>query len=412
MTITLQTCREMDAADPLARSHDAFVLPAGVVYLDGNSLGALPRQAEERVRAVMTQQWGKDLIKSWNVHDWIGAPARIGAKIARLIGAKPSEVLVADSTSLNVFKALHAALCLRPERRVILSDDGNFPTDLYMAQGLTELLGATHRLKIVPSGEIASALTEDVAVLMLTEVDYRTGRLFDMATLTKAAHDMGVLTLWDLAHSAGAFPVDLNGCGADFAVGCGYKYLNGGPGAPAFIYVAERWQGSAEQPLFGWMGHDAPFAFDLDYRPRPGIARFLVGTPPILSLTALEAGLDLFAEVELEALRRKSGALGDLFIALVEQELAGSGLALASPRRAAERGSQVSYRHPEGYPIMQALIARGVIGDFRAPDILRFGFAPLYVSFTDIWNAVAQLVAVIAGQEWRKPEFRRRAAVT
>ena len=412
MTITPQTCREMDAADPLARSHDAFVLPAGIVYLDGNSLGALPKQAEERVRAVMTQQWGKDLIKSWNVHDWIGAPARIGAKIARLIGAKPHEVVVADSTSLNVFKALHAALCLRPERRVILSDDGNFPTDLYMAQGLTELLGTTHRLKIVPPGEIASALTEDVAVLMLTEVDYRTGRLHDMAALTKAAHDKGALTLWDLAHSAGAFPVDLNGCGADFAVGCGYKYLNGGPGAPAFIYVAERWQGTAEQPLFGWMGHDAPFAFDLDYRPRPGIARFLVGTPPMLSLTALEAGLDLFADVELAALRRKSGALGDLFIALVEQELAGSGLALASPRRAAERGSQVSYRHPEGYPIMQALIARGVIGDFRAPDILRFGFAPLYVSFTDIWNAVAQLGAVMAGQEWQKPEFRRRAAVT
>jgi kynureninase len=412
MSITLQTCRKMDAADPLARSRDAFVLPAGIVYLDGNSLGALPKQAEERVRAVITQQWGQDLIKSWNVHDWIGAPARLGGKIARLIGAKPSEVVVADSTSLNVFKALHAALSLRPDRRVILSDDGNFPTDLYMAQGLTELLGATYRLKIVPPGEIASALTEDVAVLMLTEVDYRTGRLHDMTALTKIAHDRGALAFWDLCHSAGAFPVDLNGCGADFAVGCGYKYLNGGPGAPAFIYVAERWQASAEQPLFGWMGHDAPFAFDLDYRPRPGIARFLVGTPPIVSLTALEAGLDLFADVALEALRHKSGALGDLFIALVEQELAGSGLALASPSLAAERGSQVSYRHPEGYPIMQALIARGVIGDFRAPDILRFGFAPLYVSFTDIWNAVAQLAAVMAGQEWQKPEFRRRAAVT
>jgi kynureninase len=412
MTITPQTCLEMDAADPLAQSRDAFVLPAGIVYLDGNSLGALPRQAEERVRAVMTRQWGQDLIKSWNVHDWIGAPARLGGKIARLIGAKPNEVVVADSTSLNVFKALHAALCLRPKRRVILSDDGNFPTDLYMAQGLTELLGSTHRLKIVPADEIESALTEDVAVLMLTEVDYRTGRLHDMRALTKLAHDKGVLAFWDLCHSAGAFPVDLNGCGADFAVGCGYKYLNGGPGAPAFIYVAERWQGSAEQPLFGWMGHDAPFAFDLDYRPKPGIARFLVGTLPILSLTALEAGLDLFADVALGALHRKSGALGDLFIALVEQELSGSGLTLASPRPAAERGSQVSYRHPEGYPIMQALIARGVIGDFRAPDILRFGFAPLYVSFSDIWNAVAHLKAVMAGQEWQKPEFRRRAAVT
>ncbi|HET6158362.1 MAG TPA: kynureninase [Dongiaceae bacterium] len=410
--ITLQDCRAMDETDPLARCRDSFALPEGVVYLDGNSLGALPKQAEQRVRDVMTRQWGQDLIKSWNLHDWIGAPARIGAKIARLIGAKPNEVVVADSTSLNVFKVLHAALRLQPDRRVILSDDGNFPTDLYMAQGLAKLLGDKHELKIVSSDEIASALNEDVAVLMLTEVDYRSGRLYDMAALTKVAHDKGALAFWDLCHSAGAFPVDLNRCGADFAVGCGYKYLNGGPGAPAFLFVAERWQASAEQPLFGWMGHDAPFAFDLDYRPRPGIDRFLVGTPPILSLTALEAGLDLFADVELPALRRKSGALGDLFIALVEQELPGRGLALASPRRTAERGSQVSFRHPEGYPIMQALIARGVIGDFRAPDILRFGFAPLYVSFADIWNAVAQLSAVLAGAEWQRPEFRRRAAVT
>ena len=402
----------MDSADPLARYRDAFALPPQVIYLDGNSLGALPRQAEQRVRAVMTRQWGEDLIKSWNLHDWIGAPARIGAKIARLIGAQPTEVLVADSTSLNVFKALHAALRLRPGRRLILSDEGNFPTDLYMAQGLADLLGASHELKIVSPDRIAASLTEEVAVLMLTEVDYRTGRLHDMAALTRTAHDKGALTLWDLAHSAGAFPVDLNGSGADFAVGCGYKYLNGGPGAPAFIFVAERWQNSAEQPLFGWMGHDAPFAFDLDYRPRAGIARFLVGTPPILSLTALEAGLDLFAEVDLAALRRKSSALGDLFIGVAEQELSGCGFTLASPREAAARGSQVSLRHPEGYPIMQALIARGVIGDFRAPDILRFGFAPLYVSFADVWNAVAQLGAVMAGTEWQRPEFRRRAAVT
>lgn len=402
----------MDAADPLARYRDAFALPENVVYLDGNSLGALPRQAEQRVRDVMTRQWGRDLIKSWNLHDWIGAPARVGAKIARLIGAEPNEVIVADSTSLNVFKALHAALRLRPDRRIILSDQGNFPTDLYMAQGLSTLLGADHALKIVAPEEIAAALDDEVAVLMLTEVDYRTGRLHDMAALTKAAHDKGALTLWDLAHSAGAFPVDLNGCGADFAVGCGYKYLNGGPGAPAFIFVAERWQARAEQPLFGWMGHAAPFAFDLDYRPRTGIDHFLVGTPPMLSLTALEAGLDLFADVELAALRQKSGALGDLFINLVEQELPRSGLTLASPRQGAERGSQVSFRHPEGYPIMQALIARGVIGDFRAPDILRFGFAPLYVSFVNVWNAVAQLGAVMAGMEWQRPEFRRRAAVT
>ena len=329
-----------------------------------------------------------------------------------MIGAKPNEVVVADSTSLNVFKALHAALRLRPGRRVILSDDGNFPTDLYMAQGLATLLDSGYALKVVPADQISAALNDDVAVLMLTEVDYRSGRLHDMAALTKAAHERGALAFWDLCHSAGAFPVALNECGADFAVGCGYKYLNGGPGAPAFIFVAERWQAKAEQPLFGWMGHDAPFAFDLDYRPRPGIDRFLVGTPPILSLTALEAGIDLFADLDLAALRRKSMALGDLFIALVEQELAGSGLAVASPRRAQERGSQVSFRHPEGYPIVQALIARGVIGDFRAPNILRLGFAPLYVSFTDIWNAVAQLGAVMAGMEWQRPEFRRRAAVT
>jgi kynureninase len=412
MSISLQDCRDQDSADPLARCRDAFALPERIIYLDGNSLGALPRQAEERVRAVMTGQWGRDLTKSWNLHDWIGAPQRVGAKIARLIGAKPNEVVVADSTSLNVFKALHAALRLRPGRRVILSDEGNFPTDLYMAQGLAQLLGSTHQLKIVPHDQVAAGLNEEVAVLMLTEVDYRPGRLHDMKALTRAAHDKGALTLWDLAHSAGAFPVDLNGSGADFAVGCGYKYLNGGPGAPAFIFVAERWQDRAEQPLFGWMGHEAPFAFDLDYRPRSGIDRFLVGTPPILSLTALEAGLDLFADIELAALRRKSGALGDLFIALVEQELAESGLTLPSPRKAAERGSQISFRHPEGYPIMQALIARGVIGDFRAPDILRFGFAPLYVSFLDIWNAAAELKAVMAGAEWQRAEFRRRAAVT
>lgn len=410
--ITDADCRQMDEADPLARCRDAFDLPENVIYLDGNSLGALPKDAERRVREVMTRQWGRDLIKSWNLHDWISAPARAGAKIARLIGAKPNEVVVADSTSLNVFKALHAALRLRPGRRVILSDDGNFPTDLYMAQGLATLLGPDYALRIVPAEQVPSALTDDVAVLMLTEVDYRTGRLHDMAALTTAAHASGALALWDLCHSAGAFPVELNRCGADFAVGCGYKYLNGGPGAPAFIFVAERWQASAGQPLFGWMGHDAPFAFDLDYRPRPGIARFLVGTPAILSLTALEAGLDLFADLDLAALRRKSMALGDLFIALVDQELAGSGLAVASPRRAEQRGSQVSLRHPEGYPIMQALIARGVIGDFRAPDILRLGFAPLYVSFADIWNTVAQLGAVMAGAEWQRPEFRHRAAVT
>ncbi|MBL9035256.1 MAG: kynureninase [Rhodospirillaceae bacterium] len=406
----------MDAQDPLAALRERFVLPDAMIYLDGNSLGALPKATEARVRDVIAAQWGKDLIKSWNQHDWIGLPRRVGAKIAALIGARPHEVVVADSTSLNVFKALHAALSLRPGRRVILSDEGNFPTDLYMAQGLAELLDDKHELIVVPPEGIADALNDDVAVLMLTEIDYRTGRKHDMKALTAAAHAAGALTIWDLAHSAGAFPVDLNGSDADFAVGCGYKYLNGGPGAPAFIFIAERWQQAASQPLFGWMGHDAPFAFDLDYRPRQGpgesIDRFLVGTPPILSLAALEAGLDQFAGVDMAEVRRKSIALGDLFIALVEQELAGHGLTLASPRDGNRRGSQVSFRHPEGYPIMQALIARGVVGDFRAPDILRFGFTPLYVRYQDVWEAVQRLRVVMVEQDWQRPEYRRRAAVT
>lgn len=414
--ISLADCRAMDAQDPLAALRERFVLPDAMIYLDGNSLGALPKATEARVRDVIAAQWGKDLIKSWNQHDWIGLPRRVGAKIAALIGAQPHEVVVADSTSLNVFKALHAALSLRPGRRVILSDEGNFPTDLYMAQGLAELLDDKHELIVVPPEGIADALNDDVAVLMLTEIDYRTGRKHDMKALTAAAHAAGALTLWDLAHSAGAFPVDLNGSDADFAVGCGYKYLNGGPGAPAFIFIAERWQQAASQPLFGWMGHDAPFAFDLDYRPRQGpggsIDRFLVGTPPILSLAALEAGLDQFAGIDMAEVRRKSIALGDLFIALVERELAGHGLTLASPRDGNRRGSQVSFRHPEGYPIMQALIARGVVGDFRAPDILRFGFTPLYVRYQDVWEAVQRLRAVMVEQDWQRPEYRRRAAVT
>jgi len=413
---SLADCRAMDAQDPLAALRERFVLPDAMIYLDGNSLGALPKATEARVRDVIAAQWGKDLIKSWNQHDWIGLPRRVGAKIAALIGARPHEVVVADSTSLNVFKALHAALSLRPGRRVILSDEGNFPTDLYMAQGLAELLDDKHELIVVPPEGIADALNDDVAVLMLTEIDYRTGRKHDMKALTAAAHAAGALTIWDLAHSAGAFPVDLNGSDADFAVGCGYKYLNGGPGAPAFIFIAERWQQAASQPLFGWMGHDAPFAFDLDYRPRQGpgesIDRFLVGTPPILSLAALEAGLDQFAGVDMAEVRRKSIALGDLFIALVEQELAGHGLTLASPRDGNRRGSQVSFRHPEGYPIMQALIARGVVGDFRAPDILRFGFTPLYVRYQDVWEAVQRLRVVMVEQDWQRPEYRRRAAVT
>jgi kynureninase len=402
----------MDAADPLAELRDSFVLPDGIVYLDGNSLGALPRATPGKLAEVAIAQWGADLIKSWNTHGWIDLPQRIGDKIARLIGVGPGEVVVADSTSVNLFKALAAALRLNPGRSVIVSERDNFPTDLYIAQGLSALLGGKHTLRLVDADGLDAAIDGDTAVVMLTQVNYRTGAMHDMAAITKLAHAKGALMLWDLAHSAGAVPVDLKGCGADFAVGCGYKYLNGGPGAPAFIWVAPAHQEKFQQPLSGWLGHAAPFAFETGYRPATGIARYICGTPPVLSMAALEAGVDLMLGVEIAKLRQKSVALTDTFIRLVEQECAGLGLTLVSPRDSARRGSQVSLSHEEGYPIMQALIARGVIGDFRAPDILRFGFAPLYVRFADAWDAVATLKDILSAGGWDRPEFRVRAAVT
>jgi kynureninase len=404
-------CEAFDARDPLAFARDRFDLPSGIVYLDGNSLGALPKTTAARLDNVIREEWGKDLITGWNKHGWVDLPRRLGAKIAGLIGAQADEVVVCDSTSLNVFKLLSSALALRPDRKVILSDSGNFPTDLYMAQGLAQLLGRDHRLEIVAPEAVMDRVGPDVAVVMLTEVDYRTGRRHDMAAINAKSKVAGAHTLWDLAHSAGALPVDLNGSGADFAIGCGYKYLNGGPGAPAFLYVARRWQDTTQQPLFGWFGHAAPFAFETAYQPKAGIDRFLVGTPPVLSMAALECGLDTFAGIDLDLVRQKSLALGDLMIRLVSQECGGFDLRLASPE-GAERGSQVSYAHPAGYAVMQALIARGVVGDFRAPDLMRFGFTPLYVRYQDIWDAVAALKAVLGTAEWQQPAFNRRAAVT
>ena len=405
-------CENLDAQDPLAAKRADFALPVGVIYLDGNSLGALPRATSKRLAQVAGGEWGQDLIKSWNKHGWIDLPRRVGDKIALLIGARAGEVVVADSTSINLFKALAAALALNPGRSVILSERENFPTDLYMAQGLINLLGEEHELRLVGGDEIAGAIDRNTAVVMLTHVNYRTGAMHDMRALTQAAHDAGALILWDLAHSAGAVPVDLNGAGADFAVGCGYKFLNGGPGAPAFIWVAERHQEQFTQPLSGWLGHAAPFAFETGYRPAPGVARYVCGTPPILSMAALEVGVDGVLSADFDALRRKSVALTDLFIRLVEQECDGLGLTLVSPRDPARRGSQVSFAHGDAYPVMQALIARGVIGDFRAPDILRFGFAPLYLRFVDMWDAVAALKDVLASRAWDRPEFHVRAAVT
>jgi kynureninase len=405
-------CEARDAADPLARWRDRFALPDGVIYLDGNSLGPLPRATEAIVRDVVRRQWGEDLITSWNRHGWVDLPQRLGAKIARLLGARPDEVIVADSTSVNLFKLIAAALGLRPGRRVVLSEADNFPTDLYVAEGLSDLLGERVELRLVGAEDLERALDHETALLMLTHVDYRTGRMHDMARLTAAAHAAGALSLWDLAHSAGAVPVDLAAAGVDLAVGCGYKYLNGGPGAPAFLFVAERWHERIRQPITGWFGHARPFAFDPAYRPAPGITRFLAGTPPILSMTALEAGVDLLLEADPRDLRQKSVALTDTFTRLIEERCGELGVTIASPRAAEERGAQVALRHREAYPIVQALIARGVIGDFREPDLLRFGFAPLYVRFVDVWDAVDALCAVMSGRLWDRPAYKQRAAVT
>jgi kynureninase len=402
----------LDRTDKLAAFRGRFALPEGILYLDGNSLGALPKATPARLAAIIAEEWGEGLIRSWNRHGWIDMPRRVGDKIARLIGARPGEVMFADSTSVNLFKLIAAALRLRPERRVIVSERDNFPTDLYVAQGLIALLGNRHELRLVTPETLDAALGDDVALVLLTHVNYRSGRMHDMGSVTRRVHDCGALMLWDLAHSAGALPVELGGCDADFAVGCGYKYLNGGPGAPAFLYVAQKLQESFRSPLTGWLGHAAPFDFDPFYRPAPGIASTAVGTPPILSLAALEIGIDLALEADLAALRAKSLALARLFVEQVTESCAGFGLTLASPSRDAERGSQICYAHPDGYAIMQALIARGVIGDFRAPDILRFGFTPLYTSFADVFDAVAILRAVLASGEWDRPEFKHRAAVT
>ncbi len=402
----------LDAADPLAPMRDRFVLPEGVIYLDGNSLGPLPKATPGAIEDLVRRQWGRDLITSWTRHGWVDLPRRVGAKIGRLIGARPGEVLVADSISVNLFKLISAALELRPGRTVVISERGNFPTDLYVAQGLQALLGGRLELRVVEGDAIATALDADTALLMLTHVDYRSGRMHDMAGLTAAAHEAGALVLWDLAHSAGAVPLALADDNVDLAVGCGYKFLNGGPGAPAFLHVAQRWQEEARQPLSGWFGHRDPFAFEPAYRPAAGIDRFQAGTPPVLSLKALEVGVDLLCEADPAALRAKARSLGDCMIRLVEARCADHGLTLASPRDSLRRGAQVAFRHGDGYPIMQALIARGVIGDFRAPDLVRFGLAPLYLRFVDLWDAVEILADVLDRRAWDRPEFKQRASVT
>lgn len=427
--MTRSDCLARDARDPLGPLRDLFELPPGVIYLDGNSLGALPRATAARVQQVVRVEWGKDLVRSWNTAGWMELSQRVGNQIARLIGAGPGEVVVADSTSVNLSKVLSAAVAFikadAPHRRRIVSERTNFPSDLYIAESIANDQGLD--LVLVDAEEIPAYLNDQLALLMLTHVNYRTGRMHRMDEVTRAAHAAGGLVVWDLAHSAGAVPVKLTGNGsieeaADFAVGCGYKYLNGGPGAPAFVWVHPRHVARMDreglrQPLSGWLGHAAPFEFIANYQPAAGINRFICGTPPVLSLVALECGLEVFIAAEklggLEALRQKSLALSALFIELVEARCGGHDLSLVTPRDGADRGSQVSFAHPTGgYAIVQALIERGVIGDFRAPDILRFGFTPLYTQFVDVWDAADHLAQVLEGGGWRDFRFRERAAVT
>ena len=434
--ITLNDCQQQDAADPLRPLRALFTIPEGVIYLDGNSLGVMPKAATARAAEVVTQEWGQGLIRSWNNAGWINLPHTLGNQVARLIGAAEGEVVVTDTTSINLYKALSAALAIAkedaPERRVVVSERNNFPTDLYIAQSLC--MQHAYTLKLLEPEEVAAHINSDLAVLMLTHVNYRTGAMHDMAAVTSAAHQAGALMVWDLAHSAGAVPVALKDADADFAVGCSYKYLNGGPGAPAFVWVHPLHIDRCWQPLSGWFGHEAPFAFTPDYQPAGGITRYLCGTPPIVSLSLLECGLACFAAAEklggMAALRTKSLALTDLFIQLVDERCQGFGLGLVTPREHDQRGSQICLTREHGaegtgaFAIMQALIARGVIGDFRAgdpstssgrpgsKDILRFGFTPLYVGFEDVWKAVEHLRQVLSTDEWKKPEFNQKHAVT
>ncbi|MGX7894016.1 kynureninase [Tsuneonella sp. HG222] len=406
--MTLSDARALDAADPLAGYRGLFALPPGVIYLDGNSLGALPLGTASRMGEVIRREWGEGLIRSWNSAHWIDLPRKVGGMIAPLIGAAPNEVIVCDSTSVNLFKLIAAALAMRPGRKVIVSEPGNFPTDLYMIAGL-EAQGLAE-LRLAAPGDIEGALGSDVALLLLTHVHYKTGAMHDMAALTRAAHAAGALVLWDLSHSAGAVEIDLNGCEADLAVGCGYKYFNGGPGAPAFAFAAQRHHAALRQPLTGWMGHAAPFAFTDDYTPAPGIEQLLTGTPPILGMAALEEGVRIIAEIGTARLSAKSRSLSGFLRAAIAQ--VAPDLPCISPDGDTPRGSHLSYRHPDAYALCQALIARGVIGDFRDPDLLRLGLAPAYLRFEDCWHAAQALGEVLASGEWQREEFRQRGAVT
>lgn len=412
--LSLDYAKAQDEADPLSGMRAHFTCPKNMIYMDGNSLGVLPKGLPEKLAETISRDWGNGLVQSWNNAGWIDLPQKLGAKIGHLIGAEDNAVLAADSTSINLYKILSAALKLNPDRKVILSEDSNFPTDLYIAEGLIASQDSGYELRRGSSPQsLMDELTDDVAVLMLTHVNYQNGYMHDMAKVNKAAHDKGIIVIWDLAHSAGAVPLKLAETNCDFAVGCGYKYLNGGPGAPAFLYVAPRHHSKTTQPLTGWFSHASPFAFSPDYIPAQDITQYLSGTPPILSMVALDHAMDIWAQVDKDLLRAKSIALSQYFIDLVEVKCQGHGLELITPRLAEQRGSQVSFTHPEaGYAIMQALINDGVIGDFRAPDILRFGITPLYLSFAEIWTAADIFAKVLSTRKWDTPDFHNRKTVT
>ena len=403
----------LDKADVLAGKRDEFDLPANTIYLDGNSLGALPKAVKTRVAQVVSEQWGSHLIRSWNDHQWIDLPTQVGEKIAPIIGAEKDQVICCDSISINLFKLLSSALMLNTGRSKVLSTQDNFPTDLYMVQGLSDLLGTDLcQLKLVEEQYIEQNLTDDIAVLLLTQVNFRTGKLLNMQKLTELAHQKGILVIWDLAHSAGALPVELDKCNVDFAVGCGYKYLNGGPGSPAFLYVAKRHQSAVKQPLSGWMGHAKPFAFDAQYECAASINQYLCGTPSVIAMSALDAALDVWESVKISDVRAKSIALADVFIALVHSHASLADLRLSSTEDSIQRGSQLAFSHNHAFAICQALIEKGVIADFRAPNILRFGFTPLYTSFEDVWNAVNTLVDVVTTKLYAEPRFNLAGKVT
>ncbi|MDJ1635211.1 kynureninase [Rhizobium rhizogenes] len=409
----LAAIEAMDEADPLRICRSRFALPHGVIYLDGNSLGAASHDVFTELKQAMMEEWGNGLIRSWNSAGWFQLPLELGDRIGRLIGAAPSQTVVADSTSINIYKALHAALAMRPDRSVIVAEGDSFPTDLYMAEGVTSTRpGTALRLEGRDADDIESLIDDQTAAVLVNHVNYKTGALRDMAALTRKIHEAGALVIWDLCHSAGALPVGLDGANADFAVGCTYKYLNGGPGAPAFIYAAHRHHTSIVQPLSGWWSHARPFAFEQGFAEGDGIKRFLCGTPPVLSLRALKGALGIWDEVDLNMLRQKSIALSDLFIRLVEAKCGQYGVVLDTTRDSEKRGSQVSFTHDNGYEVMQALIERGVIGDFRAPSTLRFGFTPLYVSYRDVWQAAGVLEDILSSGSWQEARFAVRSAVT